>query len=216
MTSAAVRRTPAEKHEERRRALAESALTTLGELGYARASLREIAANSAFSHGVVHYYFTDKLDLIVTCVRQYKATCVHRYDGVVDEATTPDGLARAFASALVRSVVDEAPMHRLWYDLRAQAMFTDELREAVLAIDATLEEMVWRVVERYADLAGAAPVVGPAAAYGLLDGLFQQALLGHLTARPGALAPLEGEVVRLLPTLVAPVGHHRHAPLAPP
>jgi TetR/AcrR family transcriptional regulator, transcriptional repressor of bet genes len=202
VTTTPVRRTAAEKHEERRRALAESALATLGELGYARASLREIAAHSEFSHGVVHYYFDDKLDLIVTCVRQYKATCVHRYDGVVDEAATADDLARDFAAALVRSVVDEAPMHRLWYDLRAQAMFTDELREAVLVIDATLEEMVWRVVRRYADLAGAAPAVTAAAAYGLLDGVFQQALLGHLTGRPDALASLETEVVRLLPTLV--------------
>ncbi|WP_278257968.1 TetR family transcriptional regulator [Nocardioides convexus] len=61
MTTAPARRTPADKHDERRRALAESALRTLGELGYARSSLREIANNSEFSHGVVHYYFTDKV-----------------------------------------------------------------------------------------------------------------------------------------------------------
>ena len=65
MTTATARRTPADKHDERRRALADSALRTLGELGYARASLREIANNSEFSHGVVHYYFHDKLELIV-------------------------------------------------------------------------------------------------------------------------------------------------------
>ena len=34
---------PADKYDERRNQLAESALQTLGELGYARASLREIA-----------------------------------------------------------------------------------------------------------------------------------------------------------------------------
>ena len=54
-------RTPAssreQKYDERRTQLAESALATLGELGYARTSLREIAQNCAFSHGVVHYYF---------------------------------------------------------------------------------------------------------------------------------------------------------------
>ena len=48
---------PADKFDERRDELAESALKTLGELGYARTSLREIAQNSEFSHGVVHYYF---------------------------------------------------------------------------------------------------------------------------------------------------------------
>ena len=69
-------------------------------------------------------------------------------------------------------------MHRLWYDLRTQSMFEEQLREAVLQIDGTLEEMIWRVVSRYAELAGRRPGVTPAAAYGLLDGVFQQALLG--------------------------------------
>ena len=88
------RRPPADKHDERRDQLAESALRTLGERGYARTSLREIANNSEFSHGVVHYYFADKLELIVYSVRYYKARCVTRYDGVVAESTTAGGAAR--------------------------------------------------------------------------------------------------------------------------
>ena len=65
----------AEKAAERRAELAEAALQTLSTLGYARTSLRDIAQNSVFSHGVLHYYFTDKVDLITACVRQYKARC---------------------------------------------------------------------------------------------------------------------------------------------
>ncbi|HVK27452.1 MAG TPA: TetR/AcrR family transcriptional regulator [Nocardioides sp.] len=204
MTTATARRTPADKHDERRRALADSALRTLGELGYARASLREIANNSEFSHGVVHYYFHDKLDLIVYCVRQYKATCVHRYDGVVADATTADELVAGFADKLVETIVDEAPMHRLWYDLRAQSMFEESLREAVLQIDKTLEDMIWRVVSTYAELAGRAPAMAPSVAYGLLDGLFQQALLAHLCGREGVLDELRAQVHELMPVLLAP------------
>src|SRR5215211_3781860 len=70
--------------EERRTQLAQSALATLGELGYARTSLREIAQNSEFTHGVVHYYFADKVELIAHCVRLYKAQCINRYDELVD------------------------------------------------------------------------------------------------------------------------------------
>jgi TetR/AcrR family transcriptional repressor of bet genes len=202
MATATERRTPADKHDERRRALAESALRTLGDLGYARASLREIANNSEFSHGVVHYYFEDKLDLIVYCVRYYKATCVRRYDGVVADSTTPDELVESFAAKLVETLVDEAPMHRLWYDLRAQSMFETSLREAVLGIDQTLEEMVWRVVSRYAELAGAEPAMTSHVTYGLLDGLFQQALLGHLCGREGVLDELTAQVRSLLPMLL--------------
>lgn len=202
MTTATLRRTPADKHEERRRALAESALQTLGELGYAGASLREIAANSEFSHGVVHYYFDDRLDLIVYCVRHYKATCVHRYDAVVADSQDDAGLLAAFADKLVETIVEEAPMHRLWYDLRSQAMFTPELREAVLGIDQSLSDMVWRVVLRYAELAGRPLAITPQSAYGMLDGLFQQALLGHLCERDDALVTLRAQVATLMPALL--------------
>lgn len=198
------RRTVAEKNDARRIQLAESALRTLGELGYARTSLREIAANSEFSHGVVHYYFRDKHDLIVTGLRHYKAQCVTRYDDVVAEATSPDALADGFVDKLVETILDEAPMHRLWYDLRAQSMFEAELREPVLTIDATLEQMIWRVLTRYAELVGRPPGTGSAAAYALLDGLFQQALLGHLTGRADALDALGAHVRDLLPHLLAP------------
>ena len=46
-----------DKFAARRTQLADAALQTLAELGYARTSLREIAQNSEFSHGVLHYYF---------------------------------------------------------------------------------------------------------------------------------------------------------------
>ena len=196
------RRPPADKHDERRRALAASALRTLGDLGYARTSLREIAQNSEFSHGVVHYYFDDKLDLIVCGVRQYKETCVRRYDGVVADSTTADELADTFADKLVETLVAEAPMHRLWYDLRSQSMFETSLRDAVLLIDKTLEDMIWRVVRRYAELSGRQPAVSPATAYALLDGLFQQALLAHLCGRKKALDDLAARVRELMPRLV--------------
>jgi TetR/AcrR family transcriptional repressor of bet genes len=196
------RQVVADKHDARRDQLAESALRTLGELGYARSSLREIAGNSEFSHGVVHYYFDDKLDLIVHCVRYYKARCVTRYDEVIAGAADAAGLVDAFAAKLAETIRDDAPMHRLWYDLRTQSMFETSLRDAVVMIDGTLQEMIWRVVLRYAELAGRAPARTPQASYGLLDGIFQQALLGHLTGRAGALDALVTEVRDLMPYLL--------------
>jgi AcrR family transcriptional regulator len=196
------RRSPSDKYDERRNQLAESALQTLGELGYARTSLREIANNSEFSHGVVHYYFADKLELVVYSVRHYKARCVTRYDAVVEESTTPEGLLDAFAAKLVETLRDEAPMHRLWYDLRTQSMFEVKLREAVLMIDQTLEDMIWRVVSKYAELCGRPAAMTPSAAYGVLDGLFQQALLGHLTGNADAVDTMAARVHELMPLMV--------------
>ena len=193
---------PVDKFDRRRAELAESALLTLGEMGYARASLREIAGNSPFSHGVVHYYFQDKLELVIYSVRYYKARCVTRYDAVVRDSTSPDELIEAFAEKLAQTIRDEAPMHRLWYDLRTQSMFEEPLRDAIIEIDATLEAMIWRVVDRYATLTGAPPSVPASTAYAMLDGLFQQALLAYTAAGETVLDGLAAQVRLVLPLMV--------------
>ncbi len=191
-----------DKIERRRIALAESALKTLGELGYARTSLREIANNSEFTHGVVHYYFRDKIDLISYCVRYYKTKCAQRYDEVVETATTPDELGAGFLAKMTQTLVEETPMHRLWYDLRAQSMFEDQLRADVLAIDQLLEEMIWRILTRYAELVGAEPSVDAATAYALMDGLFEQAVVAFADDPTGASERLVQRVGQVLPKLI--------------
>jgi AcrR family transcriptional regulator len=195
---------PVDKFDRRRDELAESALLTLGALGYARASLREIAGNSPFSHGVVHYYFDDKLELVIYSIRYYKARCVTRYDAVVRDSTTADELVEAFAAKLAQTIREEAPMHRLWYDLRTQSMFENGLRDAITEIDAALEAMIWRVVDRYATLAGRPPALGSPAAYGMLDGLFQQALLAYLHGGEPVLEGLAAQVRTVLPLMIRP------------
>lgn len=202
-TPAARARRGTGSYDQRRDALAESALVTLGELGYARTSLREIAANSEFTHGVVHYYFRDKTELITYCVRQYKARCVTRYDDVVATSGSAVELVDRFADKLVETLTDEAPMHRLWYDLRTQSMFDPELRPDVLLIDGTLEQMIWRVVERFSTLAGRAPLVDAPTAYALLDGVFERALLRHLAGDEDALDALRRTARGSLPLLLA-------------
>ena len=198
MAPVGVKSRPVDKFEERRRELAAAALQTLGELGYARTSLREIAQNSPYSHGVVHYYFADKVELITYCVRQYKAECVTRYDEIVEGSSSADELALRFAEALVATMVDDAPMHRLWYDLRSQALFDESLRDSVLEIDGTLEHMIWQVVTRYAELRSSDLTMPSSRAYATFDGLFQQALLRHLSGVEGASDELRAGALQLL------------------
>jgi AcrR family transcriptional regulator len=190
-----------EKFNARRIELAEAALETLGELGFARTSLREIAQNSAFTHGVFHYYFSDKLDLICCCVRHYKAKCVTRYDEVVATAQSREELTEGFLGKLESTLRQDARMHRLWYDLRSQAMFEAAFRKDVLEIDKSLEAMIWRIALRYAELGDRRPASSPAALYALFDGLFQSALLRHLANDEKAIPDLLDEVRRLLPTI---------------
>jgi len=197
-----VSRRQVDKFSQRRDELAEAALQTLAELGYARTSLREIAQNSTFSHGVLHYYFSDKVDLIIHCVKHYKAICVLRYDQILADAATADGLARGFAEGLAATARDDAALHRLWYDMRSQSMFELAFRKDVLEIDDSLERMIWRIVSRYADLGERTPAVDSSAAYAVFDGLFQQSLLRHISGSADALEEMAARVLDLLPKLV--------------
>ena len=197
-----VARRQVDKFAERRSQLAAAALQTLAELGYARTSLRDIAQNSEFSHGVLHYYFSDKTELIMCCVRQYKAECVRRYDGIVASAATPEELGRDFGAVMAGTLRGEAKMHRLWYDLRNQSMFDSAYRADVDEIDQSLERMIWRIVSKFAELSGAPVALSRSAAYAVYDGLFQHALSRHLADDPDAADVLEQDVQRLLYSLV--------------
>jgi AcrR family transcriptional regulator len=192
-----------DKFEARRGELADATLQTLGELGFTRTSLREIAQKTAFSHGVLHYYFRDKIELITYCVRRYKEHCVTRYDEIVAEAASADELAHLFADALVGTMLEDTAMHRLWYDMRSQAMFEQALSPTVVDLDRQLEDMVWRVVSRYAQLAGTELIVPSATAYAVFDGLFENCLIRHLTGDTAAPERLRTESAWLIATLTA-------------
>ena len=198
-----IARRQVDKFAERRDQLAAAALQTLAELGYANTSLRDIAQNSDFSHGVLHYYFADKFELITYCVRQYKAECVKRYDSIVATATTEDELRTGFGAAMAGTLREDASMHRLWYDLRNQSLFEEKFRADVKEIDQSLERMIWRIVGRYAELAGRLPAVTPDVAYALADGVFQHALLAHLSGDAAAVTDLDEHVRQVLPALLA-------------
>jgi AcrR family transcriptional regulator len=183
-----------DKFAERRAELAEAALQTLSELGYARTSLREIAQNSEFTHGVLHYYFRDKVDLILCSVRQYKARCVTRYDQVTADARTYDELMTGFLAALGQTMREEAHMHRLWYDIRAQTLFETAFRADVAELDKSLENMIWRIMCRFAELTGEPKSMPPAVIYAMIDGLFQQCLLKHLSGDAQAIDQMQSDV----------------------
>ena len=197
-----ISRRQVDKFAERRAQLADAALLTLSRLGYARTSLREIAQNSEFSHGVLHYYFRDKADLIMACVRQYNAYCVTRYDQIVATSRSADELKRDFAAGLAKTLREDTAMHRLWYDLRTQSMFEQSFQADVAEIAQSLERMIWRIVSKFAELRGVTPALTSPAAYAVYDGLFQHALFRYLAGYASAVAALEQEVPRVLDLIV--------------
>lgn len=194
--------TRVDKFERRRGELADATLATLGELGYARTSLREIAQKTEFSHGVLHYYFTDKTELITFGVRRYKERCVTRYDDAIATATTAPELGASFAAALLATLIDDTAMHRLWYDLRTQSTFEEALRPTVIDLDHQLQDMIWRVVCAYAELRQENISIDEFAAYTMFDGLFENCLIRYASGDESVLETLRTQALWLLEAAV--------------
>lgn len=163
------------RREAMRNELADSAIQTLAQLGYARTSLRDIAEQSGRSTGLIHYYFTDKVELIQLCVRRYKQGFVEGIDRATAAASTPAGVRAALVEALAHAVENDAHVHRLWYDIRAQALFDTRFFEAVSDIEQDLVDMLGRALVKMR-----VPRARALGAYLALDNHFRYALLRHL------------------------------------
>lgn len=170
------------KRSQRKEELATAAIDALKQLGYARTSLRDIAELSGVSVGMLHYYFVDKTDLITHCVRKYKGDFVADLDAVMSDREKTVSVDEAFADGLCDSIRKEAETHRLWYDIRSQALFDADFLDVVEEIEAELIALVARFLRR-ANL----PEDLAHGAYLSLDGAFRYYLQRHLAGDEAAL-----------------------------
>jgi len=182
-----------EKRDEKKRLIAQSALQALKELGYANTSLRDIAAKSDLSLGMLHYYFEDKTELIIYCVSTYKQDFVRRTQQAIDAAKDRDQVIAGFTDALVQSIIDDEATHRLWYDIQTQAMFDATFRPVV----AEIEDMLINVTRLALSKAGASD--GEAEMlYALIDGAFRHLMQAQITRSPRSRADLTAILRRLM------------------
>lgn len=166
-----------ERREAVREELVQNALATLSELGYAQTSLRDIAAQAGRSVGLVHYYFDDKHELIIACVQLYKAGFITQMAEWVEPDLPPAVLQHTFVSGLAETIRDQAPIHRLWYDIRAEAMFDARFSDPVRTIEDAMIDVIRTVLERLE-----LPPEQAKLAYSGLDGAFRLALSEFLAS----------------------------------
>lgn len=166
--------------------------------------MRELAQHCGISLGVLHYYFDDKDDLVMCCVRQYKDHFIDRYNSIVIDGSSGPELKTRISGALSNSLRDSAVMHRLWYDLRTQALFDDRFAVSINEIDDSLASLTWKAVTAFSRLTGAEVIVTPAVVYATADGLFHRALRNLITGDTNAPHWLAQEIEAALDDFVGP------------
>lgn len=169
------------RRDAKRDEIAASALDALRVLGYANVTLRDIAAKSGMPLGSISYYFTDKSDLITYCVRLYKLEFIKNVQKAVQGADSRESLIDRFADALTRASVDDRSTHKLWYDIRTQAMFDPAFRPVVNEIES-------KMIQTFASSVGTEKSDGTdkiALGYAMIDGVFRYLVQsGHTQELP--------------------------------
>ncbi|WP_158816502.1 TetR/AcrR family transcriptional regulator [Methylocapsa sp. S129] len=178
------------KRADKKRELAGHAISTLGVLGYARTSLRDIASQSGVSLGVLHYYFEDKVELITYCVKLYKQNFVELLDAPILSEGSPAAVIDGFIDGLVGAIAEHASTHRLWYDIRAQALFDEAFHSVVREIEDALIALVGRFLKRLN-----LETMSAFSLYLLCDSLFRYYLQQHLSGDERALAAFRAALV---------------------
>jgi len=168
------------KRDEKKRLIAKSAIEAMKELGYANTSLRDITANSDLSLGMLHYYFEDKADLIIYCVRVYKEDFVHNIFEALEGSQGRKEVTQAFSEALADSIIDDGATHALWYDIRTQAIFDETFQPVVAEIGVKLVEIVRTAFQK----AGQDEPDDIGINYALLDGVFRYLMQHQITGTP--------------------------------
>jgi AcrR family transcriptional regulator len=188
----------ARKRDEKKALIAESALRALQELGYANTSLRDIAAKSDLSLGMLHYYFEDKTQLIIYCVSAYKSAFTHKIRAALDGVSGRTAVIDAFAGVLAASIVDDSATHRLWYDIRAQALFDPAFRGVVQDVEA----MLIAVTRLAGTLAGKPSDQISELDYAVIDGAFRYLMQKQITETVQAQGELASELRAVLNKLL--------------
>jgi AcrR family transcriptional regulator len=178
------------KSADKKYELAMHAISSLAELGFARVNLRDIAVRSGVSLGVIHYYFANKTELLIYCVSVYKEEFIADLKELIARAEQPGRLLAGVADFLADTVGSQAHIHRLWYDVRAQAQFDDAFQPVVEEFEILLTDIFQTLVEKMRELKVDCRDTDSLKMYLALDGWFRYYLQRNLMGDPEAIVML--------------------------
>ncbi|WP_019142977.1 TetR/AcrR family transcriptional regulator [Noviherbaspirillum massiliense] len=187
---------------DKKRELALHMLSALADLGFAQLNLREVAARSGASLGSIHYYFKDKNDLLIYGLQLYKDGFIGSLDTLIDSAATLDGLAAMGTDAIANVIEDDGHLHRLWFDVRTQALFDPAFRPIVKEIEGRLIGVAERFLARVRALGAKKSPSDALSLYLTIDALVRYFLQQHLAGDTQAIGELRRQLIEIFHRLV--------------
>ncbi|PED05505.1 TetR/AcrR family transcriptional regulator [Bacillus pseudomycoides] len=94
----------------RRAQIVECTIETIAEVGYAQASLGQIAKRAKISKGVISYHFTNKKELLEQVVTDYYIACQSFICPQIEDQTSPKGMLQTYVESNLK-FIDENRKH---------------------------------------------------------------------------------------------------------
>tara|TARA_B100000609_G_scaffold199279_1_gene201721 strand:- start:9672 stop:10304 length:633 start_codon:yes stop_codon:yes gene_type:complete len=144
----------ASKGEERRAQIILALQDVMAEKGYERASIKSIAQAASINPGLVHHYFGNKQEILVSLVEDLGQRLHTRYIQQIEESEdAPRARLFAFIDAYVGLGPGADPKAvACWVSIGAEAIRQPEVRETFMRfMRDTLEQIKLRLTEVLAD-----------------------------------------------------------------
>ncbi len=130
------------KQKAKKNVFAHATLSLLAEHGYADISLRLIAKETKVALGLLSYYFKDKNALLSYSITLYKQGFIQELEATFSADLPLEDITYNIIELLAKYLNENADSHRLWYDIRAQAMYRSEFQSVVSEYEDSMIQLI--------------------------------------------------------------------------
>lgn len=102
---------------QRREEIVWALFDCLADRGHEKVSVKDIAARAGLPHGVIHYYFKKKDDIVAALVEALIRTYLEILEELLESAGTPDARLEKMLELLVEAFVFDRRLNRVFYNL---------------------------------------------------------------------------------------------------
>jgi AcrR family transcriptional regulator len=147
--------------EATRRKIISISMKHIGENGYAKATLGNIAEEAGVTSGAVYYYFKSKKALVVAVIADVNAQLLARFERAAGKAVTLQGKLTAILEESI-AVTDEMPdLAKFSVSVRVDGPRYPELRRALAHSTGGYYKLYRRIVEDGIDAGEVMPGIDP-------------------------------------------------------
>lgn len=116
---------------ERRKQILKALYECLSEKGHERVTIKKIAQKAALPHGVIHYYFTDKDEIIAELVTTLQASYYNQWEKLLSTISDNTLKISAAIDFLAESMVLDPGLNRVLYNLVQMGFERKPVRDAL-------------------------------------------------------------------------------------